>query len=588
MESTPTALFAGLGIAVAVLTSASARGQEKDHVSWWVRQYGLVDAIQQPRAIRAERIFERLAATADKRANRVPRLAVLDADGNPFAMALPDGTILLTRGALRICYQNVPLATGDARLAFVLGHELSHLSNDDFWHAAAFDAMTLHGETTPSDEVVTILFEDSPEDAVKRELQADAYGMLYMTTAGYDPQVLFQKGSFFEEWAQELDALGVRALNGHPGPAERGTFLRSQLAALADELNFFHFGTRFIQLGRLKDGLLLLERFRDRFPSREVLNNVGVGHYQLAGHVLGDCDGRLLLRFKLPSVLDPTTRASRIMSGSGTSPCFRSERFRFHVREAETNLIQAAEMDPAYAAARLNLLSLHVLAHQGAQALVAAEEVKKLLPDDPAVQSGAAVALYLYGEQSRLELADTAIEQLERIHREHPESSVAAYNLAGILAERRRAHGATSAYRTFLALEPFGIHADAARDYLGEKPRPGNESADALNALKPTVPLGPVSLEELHRRTQGLRVQEFTIGDFRGTFFNFERGRAIAIKNTTEMVDEQTQDGENSGRAIDLFGEPKYRFTLVTGHLLVYERVALEIVDDKVVRRVFF
>ena len=330
--------------------------QERNHASWWIKSYGLVDASTEPLTARVEDIFTRLAAAADKRANRFPRLAILDTDGNPFAMALPDGTILLTRGALSICYGNVPQETGDARLAFVIAHELSHLGNDDFWHAAAFDAIDLNGKKESVRSTLRDLFQESPEARARRELQADAYGMLYMTTAGYDPQVLFRKESFFEEWATALDVLGVRTTARHPSPAERGAFLRTQLSAIGSEIDFFHFGTRLVQLGRLKDGLLLLERFRDRFPSREVLNNIGVAHYQLAARYLGSCDGRLVVRFKLPTVLDSSTRAVRLRSGGGSSPCFRAERFRLHFLEAERNLTEASEMDPSYAPTAVNLL----------------------------------------------------------------------------------------------------------------------------------------------------------------------------------------------------------------------------------------
>ena len=74
---------------------------------------------------------------------------------------------------------------------------------------------------------------------------------------------------------------------------------------------------------------------------------------------------------------------------------------------------------------------------------------------------------YLYGEQSGLETADAAIEELQLLQREHPDSREVAYNLGAVLAERRRAQATQDAYRAFLKIEPEGIHAEAARDYLG-------------------------------------------------------------------------------------------------------------------------
>jgi tetratricopeptide (TPR) repeat protein len=568
--------------------AAAAGGQEKDHASWWVTRYGLIDVAKEPRAARAGTIFERLAAAADKRANRFPRLAILDADGAPFAMALPDGTILLTRGALRICYQNASLATGDARLAFVLGHELSHLGNDDFWHAAAFEAVSLHGEATPSRVALTNLFEDSPDDAVKRELHADAFGMLYMTNAGYDPQILFLKGSFFEEWAQELDTLGVRAAAGHPKPQERGAFIRTQLAAITGELDYYHFGVRLVQLGRYQDGLLLLERFRDRFPSREVLNNIGVAHYQLAARYLGNCDGRLVIRFLLPTVVDPSTRAVRLRSGGASSPCFQAERFRLHFREAEVNLREASEMDPVYAPARMNLLSLFVLAEQGAQAIVAAEDAKKLAAEDPRVQSGAAVALYLYGESSGIDTANAAIDQLQDLRRLHPESIEAAYNLASLLAERRRVKAAEDVYRAFLDLDSRSIFADAARDYLGIPPTTPGEKRNA-DAPLPPVPLGPMVRKDLRARFPELVVEDFVVGDFSGSFLRQSGIRALVIDETIELVEEELEERSLSlSEALRRWGPPRRESLTPVSRVLHYRGFALEAIGESIARRFFF
>jgi len=49
-------------------------------------------------------------------------------------LALKDGTILLSQKGMEICYQAEDKNIGDARVAFVLGHEMAHLGNDDFWH----------------------------------------------------------------------------------------------------------------------------------------------------------------------------------------------------------------------------------------------------------------------------------------------------------------------------------------------------------------------------------------------------------------------------------------------------------------------
>ena len=63
-----------------------------------------------------------------------------------------------------------------------------------------------------------------------------------------------------------------------------------------------------------------LERYREVLPSREVLNNLGLAHYQLAARALADCDGRLVGRYRLPLVVDPRTVEDRSrLRGSDSS-----------------------------------------------------------------------------------------------------------------------------------------------------------------------------------------------------------------------------------------------------------------------------
>jgi len=48
---------------------------------------------------------------------------------DPWAIALPDGYIIIASQTLDICYKNVSKEIGDTRIAFILGHELAHLAN---------------------------------------------------------------------------------------------------------------------------------------------------------------------------------------------------------------------------------------------------------------------------------------------------------------------------------------------------------------------------------------------------------------------------------------------------------------------------
>src|SRR6185369_15236567 len=102
---------------------------------------------------------------------------------------------------------------------------------DDFWHASAFSAVTKYGRRQPGggDRQSTLgLLQTTPRDLKSAEFQADAYGMLYASWAGYSPETLLaQPDNFFDQWARST---GLAEDVAHPNAAARADFLRSQLA----------------------------------------------------------------------------------------------------------------------------------------------------------------------------------------------------------------------------------------------------------------------------------------------------------------------------------------------------------------------
>jgi hypothetical protein len=108
------------------------------------------------------------------------------------------------------------------------------------------------------------------------ELQADAFGMIYMTNAGYDPRAVLGEGDFFATWASQLQSMGIAPPESHPQPEQRAAFFASQMMAVAENLDLYDFGVRLFELGRFEDAIVLLERFGDNYASLEVLNNIGL------------------------------------------------------------------------------------------------------------------------------------------------------------------------------------------------------------------------------------------------------------------------------------------------------------------------
>src|SRR5262245_54642820 len=117
---TPTALLCASAVALGVSSRLDAAAtapptDPKNSPIWWIATYGVMDDAD-PLAKRAQDVFRRVAAAADKRSNRLPKLVLLRRPPRAEANALPDGSVVVTRDALKLCYRDGRDAAGDAKL----------------------------------------------------------------------------------------------------------------------------------------------------------------------------------------------------------------------------------------------------------------------------------------------------------------------------------------------------------------------------------------------------------------------------------------------------------------------------------------
>ncbi|MEW6601355.1 MAG: hypothetical protein AB1499_10340, partial [Nitrospirota bacterium] len=115
-----------------VVISSPAFAEDRGRKEFWINKYGITkeDRLTE----RADAVFARVLAASDRRAGVEPALYIIDYDKTPWAQALSDGSIILSRKGLEFCYGKQSPEDGDSRLAFVIGHELAHQFNGDFWH----------------------------------------------------------------------------------------------------------------------------------------------------------------------------------------------------------------------------------------------------------------------------------------------------------------------------------------------------------------------------------------------------------------------------------------------------------------------
>jgi len=178
-----------------------------------------------------EKVGNRLASQARRKDELDFEFSILN-DSSPNAWALPGGKIVINRGLL------IKLDS-EAELAAVLGHEIVHSdaahgarsqSKAMLTQAGAVVSMVILGSTIQSQAArevammvpalgAQLMTQKYGRDA---EREADEYGMLYMSEAGYNPQGAVELQETFVKISQRRDpdwASGLFA--SHPPSMER-------------------------------------------------------------------------------------------------------------------------------------------------------------------------------------------------------------------------------------------------------------------------------------------------------------------------------------------------------------------------------
>lgn len=565
----------------------------KDNASWWVNNYGgALTEEESPLVSKAQEVFLRVFAAADKKMNVEPRLVILRKQGEPWAAALKDGTILLSQGALEFCFKGVSESGGLSRLAFVIGHEMAHLLKGDFWHIAAFEIVRKYGTDKKAvDEILDILVDTgdiSTTDharkiAKNKELQADSYGLLYAAVAGYDPKEIVNENgkNFFREWVNQITGRAAYTDNSHPTPDMRAEFLYSKMEEVRQSLVLFDLGIRLYQLGRYNDALDFLTAFKEKFPCREVDNNIGLIYYQKAVNILAKNDPDRLYGFQLSTVLDIETRGNSFKREPGWKRDFDR-----NIYKAAEYFKSACQKDVLYIPARINLSSARIMQQDYSGALSILDQALNIKKDECQALNNKAAALYLFGKSNKADMSLQAGEILQSLIQNQPGFSHAFYNMGIILSDQGKKAESDKIRKQYLELEPSGIPADAVRKSMGIPPVKNAGSSSVAGSLLSSLPVKPGPCDHsIDRKLSGYASHNIDQKGIFGSYYVKNNFRVLILEDIVMLVEKFFNNGKHiseinaeygrPGRIIDGFSSIK---------TLVYENAAMDIKNNRLVR----
>lgn len=583
-----------LSIVILLLAAFSLHGtnnKSKDYIQWWTATYGdYADAAGKTdwRVKEARGVFERVSAAADKVSPTSPGLFIItNGESEPLALALPDGSIIIDKKTLDICYEKDNSKQGNQRMAFILGHELAHLANKDFMHREAFLALQQYGSEKANQMIVkhfNLSDQEKAKECRMKELMADRFGVLYASMAGYDIGSLFNKGNdFFSFWVNQI---GVRnfynADNSYPTIQERLEFIRTQLAAVIKDVELFRVGVLLYQKGSYFDAAASFIEFSRTYPAREVFNNIGACHFNIALKRLSMIDKNEYYRFRLSTTIDYTTNAESIVRLKGGENYLNDTIFSQHINNAEKYFNFAVEKDPENKISRWNLSAALILKGEYAAAQAQCDHILKPHPRDVNALNNKAIAFYYYGQKNNLDTTQKSIQFLQQANKEDPNNFEALYNLASLKEQRERMAGAKHYWEKYLNLPP---PKDNFYYYVCRK-LDKTCLARTRNDAKPPQLKNLASIEiemgenqsKLEKELGNQNLIKFTIGSEENGSLLIEMAvfvkdnlRVLALDDLVEMIEWWITPGKSLQEMLEQLGEPEQIVRHSNGNFYVYK-----------------
>ncbi len=451
--------------------------------TFYIEEYGILTPAHSEKVEQAYIVFNRLKRANSSNNQSHYKLIILPrtaANWENWAMSLADGTIVLVENLLDVCFDESDQISekGKARLAFILAHEMAHLNEKHHTYLKHGYSLQFQNNVRPI----------SSENLRQIEANADYSGLILMTMAEYQPRFLMDQSNFFLEYIKSVRS--NFSFESHDEPVTRMSVLRSNLQPLINELPLFANGVKFFEKREYKKAIENFQQFAALFPGREVYNNIGLAYYQLALQDLALYDSKNLYRFMLSTKVDRHTLAINLVPGNKGAPKGVQNRFKQHLKKAETNLGLAISKDPDYLPAKINLSSVLITAQKSQPALKLLQEVLRRKPADTEALNNKAIALYIASPEGN---ARRAISILDMVGEDRFGNSqrYSRYNRARIRAEQLDCYApgtipnddeclllAKKSWSPFLNEEHEGVYNQRIKLELGENNRKSDDLSE--------------------------------------------------------------------------------------------------------------
>ena len=562
---------------------------QRDSIQWWITNYGdyskTRDGKSDIKVRNAFEVFNKIKNVADKMSSRNPKLIILNTNGNPYALSLPDGGVIISKGTLRICFNNVSNNIGKVRLAFVFGHEMSHLANNDFNHREAFVSVKKYVDYKKRYQLLNQLNYSKKkisENNKVKEIFADQRGILYTLMAGYHPNILFnKKGNFFKFWVNQI-GIGNNYDSSHPSPEKRSIFVKLKLKEVVDKFELYKLGIYLYQAGNFDDALNLFSEFSKIFPSKEVFNNIGSCYFIQARKRLFQIDKKAYFRFNISVSISSELNLKKLMKLRGITNYKDDLIFKKYTNNAIESFKKALSMDPNNKELVLNLSSAYILNEEYADALAIINKPINRNIVSSKIFNNKAIALYLYGKKEGLDTGQKSLKLLERASILSPKDSEILYNFAIMLDERKRSARAKKYWTKYLKIAP-------RNNYYAYIINQSSENIiEKTNAKFPKSGFKIKPGDVINKSFDNYHKNEFNVGDISFSLINKGNYKIIIIDDFVELIIKKLKNKIYLKSILNKFGLPKNIVRLNYGNFYVYKNFSFREFQDKAIEYIWF